>query len=440
VTLSKRRKIFYGLVILFLLLSSTVVLYAEGWRFDLITLKISKVGAIFVRSFPANANIFLDKKSIQNKSGLFGNGTLISSLFPKSYKLEMKLQGYRDWQEDVAVNPSLVTELKYALLVPASSTEVATSAISDFWLENGEIIIQKDSELSYLGGNRIGRGEILGATNDNSRLLILNSKTGVYLWYDTTNGAAKNINSALEANGLDTKRPFGVVVDPTDNKNLTISTSKRVYLLDTQVLDLTVLSRSTSTEFGPVVSASQFFYSWTEFNRQSNTSTLVLYDKFLKTERQKPLDLPAKNAELKWVDNNRLAALQNDGELYSYDVLGNNLEKIADDAMGFEFSSDNSILAVRENKSVEIFSFSGSRIYYRFNLPDVANIKDLTWYHDNNHLFIAYPDHVSFLDLTDSALKNFTTVAETSHAEYDERANALYFTANNNLYSLGFPR
>ncbi len=67
--------------------------------------------------------------------------------------------------------------------------------------------------------------------------------------------------------------------------------------------------------------------------------------------------------------------------------------------------------------------------YYRFNLPDMASVESLIWYKDQTHLFVQYPDHVSFLDFADLSLHNFTTVSEISTGTvpvYDTQENALY--------------
>ena len=56
-TRGTRRWLFYGLLALFLIAGASVVLYAEGVRLDFTTGKISKIGAIFVRSYPDDAAI-----------------------------------------------------------------------------------------------------------------------------------------------------------------------------------------------------------------------------------------------------------------------------------------------------------------------------------------------------------------------------------------------
>ena len=71
------------------MLGTGITLYAQGWRINLATFKTEKVGAIYVESFPGNAEIMLAGKPVQNESGFLSPGTLISNLFPQNYALSL---------------------------------------------------------------------------------------------------------------------------------------------------------------------------------------------------------------------------------------------------------------------------------------------------------------------------------------------------------------
>jgi hypothetical protein len=152
------------------------------------------------------------------------------------------------------------------------------------------------------------------------------------------------------------------------------------------------------------------------------------------------MTVPGKNLEVKWITPSLVGILQNDGELYLYNTntaaaaagTGNGSQAprtLADDVKDFAASADGSMVAALEGDSLEIFSLTDSSIYYRFNIPDVTAASRVIWYKDDNHLFIVYPDSVSFLDLADSALVNFITVAQGTKPLYDPAANIFYITA-----------
>ncbi len=139
-----------------------------------------------------------------------------------------------------------------------------------------------------------------------------------------------------------------------------------------------------------------------------------------------------KNLEAKWMTPTTIGILQNTGELYIYNPSDSDgaqsPRKLADDVKDFAATNDGSMVAALEGNSLEVFSLSDSSVYYRFNLPSINAATHVIWYKDNTHLFIVYPNSVSFLDLADTALVNFTTVAQGTHPLYDSAANILYIT------------
>ena len=54
--LQTRKRIFYVFLLLFIVIGTVVVLYAEGWRIDFATMEAKKAGGIYIRSYPENAS------------------------------------------------------------------------------------------------------------------------------------------------------------------------------------------------------------------------------------------------------------------------------------------------------------------------------------------------------------------------------------------------
>jgi hypothetical protein len=328
-TLRTRRKIFYTLVVLFFVLGSGVVLYAQGWRLDFSAWRLEKIGGIYVRSYPGDAAIYLNGKPVANDVGFLSPGTLISDLLPKTYTVSLKATGYDAWQENATVAPSQVVQFKYAVLVPTIAT--ATPTPSSTW-----------------------------------RALV----------------AAEPTSTAL---------------DPFDATQKVVTSTDKIAIYN-------VIQATT-------------------------TASVVI---------------SGKNLEVEWITPTLLGILQNDGELYIDDATQNGgtqlPQKLADDVKDFAATDDGSMVAALEGDSLEVFSLNDSSIYYRFNIPDVTAASRVIWYKDDNHLFVVYPDSVSFLDLADSALVNFTTVAQGTRPLYDQAANIFYITApGGKVVSYSFP-
>ncbi len=124
-TLRERRKLLIALFAAFIIFGGGIAFYAQGWRIAPGNFAIQKVGAVYVRSFPGDAAVYLDGKRVQNRGPwFFGEGTLINNLFPGSYKLALTAPEYLDWRQTLSVSPSLVTETEFAVLIPSPSRAV----------------------------------------------------------------------------------------------------------------------------------------------------------------------------------------------------------------------------------------------------------------------------------------------------------------------------
>lgn len=436
-TLKKRRQLFYIMLAAFFVLGAAVILYVNGWRLDFSPLGLKRIGAIYVRSFPRDARIYLDNRAIKNDSGFLQSGTMINDLFPKDYELRLEYNGYEPWKENVSVSPTLVAEVKYAVLLPKTALVASTGTVKNFWLLGDAVAAQNEKGDLLANGKKIGNGEIVGQTGNLKNILTKDPKTGGYFWNNLDNNQRTNITAFLNKLGFGANKQFSVVVDQWDEKNLILLEPTRISLLDTGQGGLTNIYKTNGTSLENLVS-SQFLFAWAEFNKKTGTSTLVIYDKFLKKINSSS-EFDNKNKELRWITKDKLAVLQNDGHLYVYGVPGGETTKIADDVKAFAAASDGGAIAALENGSLEIFFYNAEKDYYRFNLPDVERATKIIWYSDSNHLFVVYPDRTAFLDLNDSALKNFATVVNVNRAEYDETNNIMYFLDGGTLKKLEFP-
>lgn len=117
-TLKIRRLLFYSLTGLFLISGSVIIFYSNGLRLDLETLTINKLGAIFLKKMPDNAVVNIEKSNFHFESGILNSGLFIANLFPKTYHVKISKPGYRDWNKDLEVKPSLVTEVPPIILLP----------------------------------------------------------------------------------------------------------------------------------------------------------------------------------------------------------------------------------------------------------------------------------------------------------------------------------
>lgn len=434
-TRGTRRIIFYVLFGLFFLIGAIVVLYAQGWRLDPKTLRPEKVGAIFVRSFPGDAAITLDGEAIANQSGFLSRGTLISNLYPRTYALTLAKEGYGEWHENVGVAPALVTELKYAVLVPSTSTPIATStSVARFFVAGDQRVVQTPGGTIVSRGTRIsGAGAMIDASADLGTLLLKNSP-GDYALYDLQ----ENTSTAL----LLPRDISRIAMDPSDAAKVIAIKNSAVMIADTARATTTVAaSAPAGISFGKTFSIMSSVIAWPRSNAVEGLSSLAFYDMFTKTLARSSGTIPGIVADVQWVDSARVGALTADGALYLYDTNARTFTKIAGEVRAFAVAPDLSAIAALEARSVDVIPLADTTTYRRFNIPAVADVLRLIWYKDAGHLFLVYPDHASFLDLDDLGLRNFLTIAEGTSPLYSPSENSFYLiNSAQKLIRFDFPQ
>lgn len=444
-----RRYLFYGLVALFFIAGTLIVLYAQGWRIDLGTFKTEKVGAIYVRSYPDGATITLNKKPVHNTSGFLSHGTLISNLFPQNYSLALNAPGYVPWTETAAVSPTRVTEMKFAVLVPANASSAASSSsIAAFFEAGGNIVTQNASgtivrqTAGTPSSTVIGHGTIVSHSDDFTTIAI-KSPAGAYSTYDLANATSTNLSALLSKASVSNKSVIAVTVNPYNGGNVIAQTAAHLFDIDLHTNTITPFETAvTGQVLENPLALSSTWLAWAQYEIASGTSRIVIYDPFSANVVDSSLTLPGHIQELKWVRGTELGVLREDGELFRYDIPSETLTKVADDVKDFYPTPDGSSIGALESRSVEVLSLTTSD-YYRFNLPDMPAVRSLAWYKDGTHLFATYPDHVNFLDLADLPLRNFTTVSAIANGTaltYDTQENALYLiNQGNKLVRFDFP-
>ena len=227
-----RRILFYFLVALFVFVGSSVVLYADGWRLDLSTFHTEKVGGISVRAFPQNAAIALDGKDMPNQSNFLSHGTLISNLFPKNYALGLSLEGYNAWKENAAVDPSLVVEMKYAVLVPRVSTAVATTSdITNFFATGGDHVDEHANNSITWRNLVIATGTIVSHSAD-LKNMIYRSPAGNYFLYDFTTQKTISLTTILQKQRVSSQSIESVIIDPYNDTAALAVTPDHVWSID----------------------------------------------------------------------------------------------------------------------------------------------------------------------------------------------------------------
>ena len=425
---SARRRLFYALVAVFLVLGTGIAFYADGWRFDFSTRTFGKVGEIYVRAYPADVSITLDGKPIESGVGFISRGTLITDLLPRTYSLRLMKEGFLPWQEQATVAPSIVTEFKYAVMVPQQATTVFYGPFINAIPTPYGLVIQHATGTIVQNGHTIARsGAITFDPSFSTNLLVRQGPRGPYLNIDLTNITEQNLSSLFAARNISLANAATVAQNADAIFALNAG---HLWVMDAHSENISFTARPSGTVvFEPYLATGPSGAVWTGYLPAKNVTTAYDYDDASMTASPSATAIPGRTTRIMRLTDTTFGILQNTGELYSYDVSSQTFTKIADDAVDATTAENNGTLAVLEHKGIEIFSPSTGD-YWRFNLPDAGAIRSIIWYRDGRHLFVAYPEHVAFLDLADAHLANFATIGDGIMPAYDASANALYLLDN----------
>ncbi len=432
-----RNTIFYSLCAVFAAVGTIVVFYAQGWRLDFETFGFRKVGGIYLRSFPEDTLVFINDKKVDKNPGLLNPGRFISNLFPKNYKISFVSDGYLDWTEHIQVNPSLVSEIKYAVLIPKNSENAATGTVKNFNVDNGRLIIGSDISL-LVSGNKIKGNEVV-LQSENSGIVLTKSNSPKtyfinYLSGDTPTSTV--LNQKLIAYGIQLSNIKEIIKDPASGNQAVLRTGDKIFSLDLRNGEISKLASSSSTISG--IATSPSWIAWTGPDYKTGKSILTFYSRSSHSV-QSQTDIAGKLTKLFFRNDDELGILQSDGELYTISS-GGLPQKLAGDVRDFRFSASGGKVVALEHQALEIFAFNQDKDYWRFRLPETEKVERVEWYKDENHIFIIYPDETKFLDLNDKNLENFPVITTGSNFQYDAKSNTLYFIKENQLKKIVFPK
>lgn len=112
-----RTALFFLMGAVFLLFAPALVLYSQGYRWDLAERRLSQVGAFYFSVTPTRADVFLSGKLIGKTAPVLG--TILTKNFSAgSYRIHIRKEGYHPWEKQLTIAPKQVTEAKHVVLFP----------------------------------------------------------------------------------------------------------------------------------------------------------------------------------------------------------------------------------------------------------------------------------------------------------------------------------
>ncbi len=209
-TKKSRTILFFLLLAVFAVISPTIIMYSQGYRFDFSKMEFLKTGGIYVKVYPAGAGVWIDGH-YKSVTAAFSRDLLVQNLLPKDHKIEIKKDGYQQWEKTLPVEEMKVSEAKYVILfpndIPFSSIEKNVSDFYPYPNDNKMILATTDSRLLSYDADK----------NISTELAKNINVADVYFSPNRTNVIIKTKTNLYYLLHLDQK-----IITPTQLKNLSI--------------------------------------------------------------------------------------------------------------------------------------------------------------------------------------------------------------------------
>lgn len=119
-----RRRIFYGMILLFALLAPLVILYSKGYIVDFRNRGLVATGGIFIKTVQSGTRVLVDS-DFKKDTSIISHGALITELLPKRYTFRVEKDSYQSWQKTIKISEEEIVEFRDIFLPPVDPTSSA---------------------------------------------------------------------------------------------------------------------------------------------------------------------------------------------------------------------------------------------------------------------------------------------------------------------------
>lgn len=253
-------------VIFFMLISTWVILFANGYKIDWQTSTLQKTGFLLVETYPSKAQVIIAGRPANRHTPV-----TIKRLLPGSYLTEIKQDNYRPWQANLDINPGLVTEqrntlltftnlisetlseIPFKLIVKSSNNKIALVTKAEeivLWNNNNrqEAVISDPSliiqRLTFKNKRDIAQGKItkleFGPDNKTLIVKIISRINTYYLSLDTDIGKLQLITYGKNVDDLNWLNSTEIIFLQNNNLYLQTLNENKNNLLAENIIDYSI--------------------------------------------------------------------------------------------------------------------------------------------------------------------------------------------------------
>lgn len=118
-----RSRLFWIFVACFLVAAPLIMLWSQGYRFDLRARTIVRVGGLLIRTTPTDANVAIEGFARQFVPSPIAEGYVMQNLLPGTYQVTVTKEGYFPWSSALEVEALHVRRADAILFLRTPSIE-----------------------------------------------------------------------------------------------------------------------------------------------------------------------------------------------------------------------------------------------------------------------------------------------------------------------------
>jgi len=462
--------LFWLFVLLFFSITSGVLFYTFGYRFNFERGIFVYTGSISIKSTPETVNIYVDNELIpQKKLGLLNKSIHIGGLAPGEHFIKVTLPGYSTWSKKTTIQSGLSTEFWNVLLVKENNTPEAISGTvgaekvfqaQEKWLlavakKSGTTFsvdvldtnAKTDTPIFLLSDVSLpGDGEENIEWSPDGKKLLIPLDQNEIRSYSVVDIATKEV---LSLNELTKTKEIGSIKNPRwdpANRNFLLYLKNNVlYRIDTGSIDATPLFVKENIR--------DYNFSGENIYYLSNDNGII-YRVPGNSPDTKPTQIttfsinliPDSSYSLILYDDARLTLReQKTGKLWVYNKVTDAnaiLRVIAEkDIKGVQFSDDGKKLLFFTDNKISVYfvrDWEAQPLRTNDTVVQIARfsntIKNIVWAEDYEHVFFSLGNTAKMVELDNRGERNITDLATFSSPilqilpRFDE--NYIYFTTS----------
>lgn len=446
----KRRKIlYYTFLAVFVLGSIYLVIITQGLTVDWKKFTIIKTGAIYIRSTPLNAVIYINNKEYKSEDGIISRGTLIKNLKPGTYEVKITKEGFSSWAKTISVEKGIVSSESFIKLWGKNPKieEIASSSIKNFWVTNGGIFLQNDAGKIFIDDNTIRGKEVINYSVKTGEI-ITKDKNGNLFFIDAAN---PNISTNIQElfNSLkqrELKLPGIVKIltafpHPFSRSKIIIATKTSLYIID--------LKKISIEKILEIEDINEVFLDSTRIFVKNSEGNIAMVNLLIKND---PEIMYASSTEIHTpvVTNSYLLFIGKQNTLFSYDRTTKNISIVAEKVKYFSLSPEEKRVGVIfENGTlgiVYIANYSGNILVEKGTINSLTlnngadNIKfeSIEWLPGYpNHIIASTKNSVWAIEANEKNPQNAVSLSQDIK-KYTLRGDFYFLDTSGNLRTIAY--